>query len=154
NMKTVQIVAVILRTFGNTELRKFLEKDERLRQAIGFERVPDRTCIGRRLSGLVPEAGQQIALLGRQIVDEVRPEDEQHEVSAIDGRMYKAQGPKWHKSDRQKDVMPWTCSTPTSNPNCPRAVIADGSKATLVAQGLGFPEPVPIFAAWHPNNEN
>src|SRR5262249_51319936 len=24
----------------------------------------------------------------------------------------------------------------------------------LVVQGLAFPEPVPIFATWHPNNEN
>ena len=30
-------VAVTLRTFGNTELRKLLEKDRRLRQAMGFE---------------------------------------------------------------------------------------------------------------------
>jgi hypothetical protein len=123
-------VAMTLRTFGNTELRKFLEKDERLRQAMGFERVPDRTCIWRRLSGLAPEAEQQIALPGRQIVDEVRPEEEQPEVRAIDGRMYKAQGQKLHKSDRQKDVVPWACATSTSNPNGPKAVIADGSKAT------------------------
>jgi hypothetical protein len=65
-----------LRTFGNTELRKLLEKDQRLRQAMGFERVPHGACIGRRLSGLVPEAEQQIALLGQQIIEEVRPEDE------------------------------------------------------------------------------
>jgi hypothetical protein len=42
-------VAVTLRTFQNSELRKLLEKDERLRQAPGFERVPHRTCIGRRI---------------------------------------------------------------------------------------------------------
>src|SRR5215468_4500136 len=90
-------VAVTLRTFGNTELRKLLEKDRRLRQAMGFERVPHSACIGRRLSGLVPEAEQQIALLGRQIAEEVHPEEEHSEVSAIDGRMYKAQGPRWHK---------------------------------------------------------
>jgi hypothetical protein len=45
-------------------------------------------------------------LLGRQIVEEVQPEDEHSEVSAIDGRMYKAQGPKWRKFDRQKDSGP------------------------------------------------
>src|SRR5262245_17286887 len=99
-------IAVTLRTFSNSELRKLLEKDERLRQAIGFERVPLRTCIGRRLSSLVPEAEQQIALLGQQIVEEVKPEADQPKVSAIDGRMYKAQGPKWHKSDRQKGLVP------------------------------------------------
>jgi hypothetical protein len=80
-------VAVTLRTFGNTELRKLLEKDQRLRQAMGFERVPHQTCIGRRLSGLVPEAEQQIALLGQRIVEEVKPEADQPKISAIDGRM-------------------------------------------------------------------
>src|SRR5262245_45480337 len=99
-------VAVTLRTFGNTELRKLLEKDQRLRQGLGFERVPHRTCIRQRLGGLVPKAERQIALLGRQIVEEVQPEEEHSEVSAIDGRMYKAQGPKWHKSDRRKDIVP------------------------------------------------
>jgi hypothetical protein len=69
-------VAVTIRTFSNSELRKLLEKDQRLCLAMGFERVPHRISIGRRLSSLVPEAEQQIALLGRQIVAEVRPEDE------------------------------------------------------------------------------
>jgi len=100
------LVAVTLRTFGNIELRKLLEKDQRLRQALGFERVPQGASIGRRLSGLAPEAEQQIALPGLQIVEEVRPEGERSEGSAIDGRMYKTQVPKSHKSDRQKDIAP------------------------------------------------
>src|SRR5262245_30929068 len=99
-------VAVTLRTFSDSELRKLLEKEERLRRALGFERVPHRTCIGRRLSGLVLEAEQQIALLGKQLVEEVKPEADQPKASAIDGRMYKAQSPKWHKSDRQKGLVP------------------------------------------------
>src|SRR5262249_11075557 len=73
---------------------------------MGFDRVPHGTCIGRRLSGLVPKAERQIALLGQRIVEEVQPEDEHSEVSAIDGRRYQAQGPKWHKRDRQKDLLP------------------------------------------------
>jgi hypothetical protein len=28
------------------------------------------------------------------------------DISAIDGRVYKAQGPKWRKSDRQQDIAP------------------------------------------------
>jgi hypothetical protein len=50
----------------------------------------------------VLEAEQQIALLGQQIVEEVGPEADLSKVGAIDRRMYKAQGPKWRKSDRQK----------------------------------------------------
>ena len=47
-------VAVTLRTFRDSELRK----------AIGFKSVPHRTTIGRRLTGLVTEAENQIAALG------------------------------------------------------------------------------------------
>ena len=97
------VVAVTLRTFRDSELRKLLEKDNRLRRAMGFSRVPHRTSIGRRLTGLVPDAEQQIALLGQLIVAEVKPEADQSEVSAIDGRMYKAQGPLWHKKDREQE---------------------------------------------------
>ncbi len=100
------VVAVTLRTFRDSELRKLLEKDQRLCQAMGFPRVPHRTSIGRRLAGLVPEAEHQIALLGQLIVDEVKPAADQSAVSAVDGRMYKAQGPLWHKADREKDVVP------------------------------------------------
>jgi hypothetical protein len=80
------VVAVTLRTFRDSELRKLLEQDQDLRQALGFERVPHRTSIGRRLSGLVAEAEEQIALLGERIVAEVKPEAEQPAVSALDGR--------------------------------------------------------------------
>jgi hypothetical protein len=50
-------------------------KNQRLRQAKGFERLPHRTSIRRRLSGLALEVKQQIALLGRRIVEEVQPEE-------------------------------------------------------------------------------
>src|SRR5215218_4616475 len=82
------IVAITTRTFKASELRKLLERDQRLRRVLGLVRVPHRTCIGRRLTALVPEAEAQIAALGQQLVTEVQPEAEQSEVSAIDGRMY------------------------------------------------------------------
>src|SRR5215510_7143759 len=47
------VVAVTMRTFRDSELHKLLEKDPRLLQELGFERVPHRTTIGRRLSALV-----------------------------------------------------------------------------------------------------
>ena len=132
-----------------------MEKDRRLRQALGFERVPHRTSIGRRLSGLVPEAERQIALLGRQIVEDVEPEAEQPKVSAIDGRMYKAQGPKWHKSDRQKSLVPVDLRNVDTESKWSKSGYRGWVQGyRLVAQGLAFPEPVPIFAAWRPNNEN
>lgn len=148
-------VAVTLRTFSNSELRRLLEKDDRLRQAIGFERVPHRTCIGRRLSKLVPEAEGQIALLGKRLVEEVKPEAEQPTLSAIDGRMYKAQGPKWHKTDRQKGLVPEGLRNVDIESKWSKSGYRGWVQGyRLVLQGLAFPHPVPIFATWRPNNEN
>ena len=95
-----------MRTYRDSELRELLEKDQKLRQALGFERVPHRTTIGRRLSGLVSEAEPQIAWLGDRILAEVKPQAEQQEVSAVDGRMYQALGPKWHQRDRKRGLAP------------------------------------------------
>jgi hypothetical protein len=70
-----------MRTFRNSELRKLLEKDPKLRQALGFKRVPYRTQIGRRLSGLAPKAEQQIVLLGQQIVNDRTSLPADHSIS-------------------------------------------------------------------------
>lgn len=55
-------VAVTLRIFSDSELRELIEKDERLRHAMRFERALRLTCIRRQLSGLAPEAERQTAL--------------------------------------------------------------------------------------------
>jgi hypothetical protein len=121
---------------------------------MGFKRVPHRTSIGRRLSSLVPEAEQQINLLGQRIVEEIKPESDRPKVSAIDGRMYQAQGPKWHHADRKKDVIP----PGLRNVDVESEWSKSGYRGRvqgyrLLLQGLVFPAPVPIFAAWRPNNE-
>jgi hypothetical protein len=148
------VVAVTMRTFRDSELRKLLEKDNRLRHAMGFSRVPHRTCIGRRLVGLVPEAEQQIALLGQLIVDEVKPEADQSEVSAIDGRMYKAQGPKWHTKQRAKGLVPVGLRNVDTESKWSKSGYRGWIQGyRLLLQGLAFPEPVPITAFWRPNNQ-
>ena len=40
------VVGVVLRTFKPQELATLLTKDARLRQALGFERVPHRRTLG------------------------------------------------------------------------------------------------------------
>jgi hypothetical protein len=149
------VVAVTMRTFRDNELRKLLEKDEKLRQALDFERVPHRTSIGRRLCDLVAEAEQQIALLGQRIVEEVKPQAGQSQVSAIDGRMYKAQGPAWHKSDRKQDLVPVGLRNVDTESRWSKSGYRGWVQGyRLVLQGLAFPAPVPIFAAWRSNNEH
>lgn len=88
------VVAVTLRTFKGLELRRLLEKDARLRQELGFERVPHRRTIARRLAALQPEAEAQVTALGQQVVEQVEPQDGLPVAASIDGRMYEAQGPK------------------------------------------------------------
>jgi hypothetical protein len=143
-----------MRTFRDSELRKLLEKDQKLRDAMGFQRVPHRTCIGRRLSSQVPEAEQQIALLGELIRAEVTPETDQSEVSAIDGRMYQAQGPKLHQRDRRKDLVPSGLRNVDTESKWSKSGYRGWVQGyRLLLQGLVFRAPVPIFAAWRPNNE-
>lgn len=149
------VAAVSMRTYKDSELRKLLEKDADLHQWLGFERLPHRTTIGRRLAGLVPEAEGQIAAFGERVVEQVKPLPEQPEASAIDGRMYEAQGPKWHKKDRQAGVVP----PGLRNVDTESAWSKSGYRGwvqghRLLLQTLVFPFPVPIFAAWRPNNEN
>jgi hypothetical protein len=148
-------VAVTLRTFGNSELRRLLEKDDQLRRALLFSRVPHRTQIGRRLSGLVAEAEQQIALLGQQLVEQVQPQDDRSQLSAIDGRMYEARGPRWHKKDRQRKRLPAGLRNVDQDSRWSKSGYRGWVQGfRLVVQGLVFPAPVPIFAAWRANNLN
>lgn len=149
------VVAVTLRTFRDSELHQLLRKDERLQKALGFKRLPHRTTIGRRLAGLVPEAEQQIALLGQVIVEAVKPADDQSEVSALDGRMHQAQGPRWHKKDRLKGLVPVGLRNVDTESQWSKSNYRGWVQGyRLILQGLVFPFPVPIFAAWRANNDN
>jgi hypothetical protein len=149
------VVAITTRTFRDSELRKLLEKDHRVRQAVGFGRVPHRTTIGRRIARLVPEAEAQIAALGQQLVTEVTTPASQSQISALDGRMYQAEGPKWHKQDRVKGLVPIGLRNVDRESKWSKSGYRGWVQGyRLVLQGLVFPEPVPVFAVWRPNNEN
>jgi hypothetical protein len=119
-----------------------------LRKALGFDRVPHRRTIERRMQSLIPEAEAQIAHLGEQLKQVVQPLDEQPQVSAIDGRMYAAQGPFWHQKHRELGLIPLNLR----NVDTESAWFKSGYRgwvqgSRLVLQGLVFPEPVPLFAA-------
>lgn len=148
------LVAVTLRTFKERELHRLLAHDARLRDELGFGRVPHRRTIERRLQALIPEAEVQIAHTGERIKEEVKPVGGQPQMSAIDGRMYQARGPLWHKQQREAGVIP----------NGLRNVDTDSSWSKsgyrgwvqgyrLILQTLVFPEPVPLTAFWRANTE-
>jgi hypothetical protein len=148
-------VAVITRTFRDSELRKLLASDSALLEALEMPRVPHRTTIGRRLASLVPEAESAINLLGKQVLEEVEPHKDQSQVSAIDGRMYQASGNLWHKSSRSKGVIPTGVRNIDRESNWSKSGYRGWVQGyRLVLQGLVFPYPVPVFAAWRANNLN
>jgi hypothetical protein len=146
------VVAVVLRTFKPQELRTLLVKDDGLRQALGFERVPHRRTLARRLDTTLPEAEAQVQALGQQILTEVELGPDEPQASAIDGRMYQAQGPLWHKRDREQERIP----PGLRNVDTDSAWSKSGYRGwvqgyRLVLQGLVFPAPVPLFARWCSN---
>lgn len=148
------VAAVALRTFKERELFRLLTKDQLLRERLGFARVPHRRTIERRMQSLIPEAEAQIAHLGEQIKEEVPPTNERPLMSAIDGRMYEAQGPRWHQKHRKLGIIPQGLR----NVDGESAWFKSGYRGwvqgyRLVLQGLVFPEPVPLFAAWRLNTD-
>jgi|SRR5215204_2563478 len=148
------VAAVALRTFRERESHRLLSQDAALRDVLGFARVPHRRTIERRMQSLIPEAEAQVAALGRQIAEEVAPASEQPQTSAIDGRMYAASGPRWHKQQRRAGRIPLGLR----NVDTESAWSKSGYRGwvqgyRLVLQGLVFPAPVPLFAAWRLNSE-
>ena len=149
------VVAVALRTFRDRELHKLLTRDESLRRALEFVRVPHRTTIGRRLVSLIAEAEAQVQRLGEIIKAEVAPQANQSQVTVVDGRMYQAQGPKWHASDRRRErVPPGLRNVDTASSWAKSGYRGWVQGYQLLVQGLVFPYPVPLWAAWRPNCEN
>lgn len=149
------VVAVTLRTFRDSELHKLLAQDAGLCAALEFKRVPHRTTIGRRLSSLVAAAEAQITALGQVLVREVKPTDAQTPTSALDGRMYQALGPRWHKADREKGLVPVGLRNVDTEAQWSKSGYRGWVQGyRLILQGLVFPFPVPLFAAWRPNTAN
>jgi hypothetical protein len=150
----LSVVAVTLRTFTASELYRLLLRDVALRQAIGFMSVPHRITIDRRLKQLLPEIEAQVAILGKQLSHQVRLRAPEPQTSAIDGRMYEALGPKWHRQDRLKGRVP----VGLRNVDTESAWFKSGYRGwvqgyRLVLQGLVFPYPVPLFATWQSNSK-
>lgn len=147
------VTAVILRTFKNSELHRLLRQDTGLRERIGFVRVPHRVTIGRRLCGLLPVAEARIAELGHRFLAEMA--GEQSAVSAVDGRMYEAVGPKWHARHRAEGFVPPGLRNVDTESTWSKSAYRNWIQGfRLVCQSLVFPFPVPLAAVWRPNAMN
>jgi hypothetical protein len=147
------VVGVVLRTFKPQELCTLLNKDGSLRERLGFSRVPHRRTVERRLDATLPEAEAQVAVLGQQILVVVEPGPDHPQASAIDGRMYQAQGPLWHKRAREQDRIPARLRNVDTESVWSKSGYRGWVQGyRLVLQGLVFPAPVPLFARWCPNS--
>ena len=149
------VVAVVTKTFSDSALHRLLLGDEQLLRTLGFERVPHRTRLGKRLKSLREAAEEQVSLFGKTILAEVSPVETQSQVSATDGRMYQARGPLWHKKHRLEGIIP----TGLRNVDVESKWSKSGYRGwvqgyRLVLQTLVFPEPVPLFAVWRENQLN
>ena len=148
------VVVGVLRTFKPQELHMLLAKDAKLRQALGLVRVPHRRTIERRLQATLPEAEAQVQALGHQIVAEVEPGPDEPQAAAIDGRLYQAQGPRWHAHDwDQGRVPPLLRNVDPESSWSKRGYRGWVQGYRWVLQGLVFPTPVPLFARWCLNSQ-
>jgi len=149
------VVAVVTKTFSDSELHRLLTKDAALLAVLEFPRVPHRTRILRRLKTLVPIAEEQISLFGKTILGETGKDDNHSQVSAADGRMYQAIGPKWHKKDRQNGVIPLGLRNVDTESSWSKSGYRGWVQGyRIVLQTLVFPTPVPLFAVWRENSRN
>ncbi|MDQ3711276.1 MAG: hypothetical protein M3388_03560 [Acidobacteriota bacterium] len=149
------VVAVVTKTFSDSELHRLLTKDAALLAVLEFPRVPHRTRILRRLKTLVSVAEEQISLFGKTILSEIGKDDNHSQISAVDGRMYQAIGPKWHNKDRREGVIP----VGLRNVDVESSWSKSGYRGwiqgyRIVLQTLCFPAPVPLFAVWRENSRN
>jgi len=146
------VVAVVTKTFADAELLRLLQLDAKLRETCGFARVPHRTTILRRLKSLTSQAERQISVLGAEILAKVAV-NQSPTVSAIDGRMYQALGPKWHKTNRQQGQIPLGLRNVDTQSEWFKSGYRGWVQGyRLVLQSLVFPFPVPLFATWQANN--
>jgi hypothetical protein len=149
------VVAVVLKTFSDSELHRLLKQDSALLRALEFPRVSHRTTIGRRIKLLIEPAEEQISLFGKQILSEIKPDDQLSQVSATDGRMYQASGPLWHKQDRIKDRIPQGLRNVDRESSWSKSGYRGWVQGyRLILQTLVFPEPVPLFSVWRENSRN
>jgi len=147
------VVAVVTKTFCDSEMFRLLSADAPLRAACGFSRTPHRITISRRLKALLPVAEEQIKLCGQRIVAEVVATQAQT-VSAVDGRMYEALGAKWHKADRLLNRIPSGLRNVDTESYWSKSGYRGWIQGyRLTMQTLVFPEPVPLFAAFRSNQE-
>src|SRR5438445_2852038 len=85
------------------------EEMRRLRALLTEDgRYPTRRTFERRLKALPATLPAQIGCLGRCLVELINPWAEGGRAAAIDSTVLRAHGGVWHKSDRERGIVPHT----------------------------------------------
>lgn len=74
----------------------------------GQGRFPSRRTWERRLARLPESLPDRIALIGQQLVAQIRPWTESGRAVALDSTVFRALGGVWHKTHREKGEVPHT----------------------------------------------
>lgn len=107
------LVMVLRRLHRVGELLAVLEEETsemRAARELLFEhgRLPSRRTFERRLRALPETLAQRIGLLGRRLVELMKPWERSGRAVAIDSTVLFARGGVWHKKDREAGVVPHT----------------------------------------------
>lgn len=98
------VMMTVRKIFRFKTQRRWLTQPPELLPVFGFATLPDRTTLSRRYKALYPALQQFLAFLRAWAddLDEAFQGDDLFE----DKSLFKAQGPVWHRKDRQAGIIP------------------------------------------------
>lgn len=107
------LVMIVRRVHRVSELLAVLGEETSEMRAVGkllFEhgRMPSRRTFERRLRAIPDALPERIALLGRRLVELMKPWGRSGRAVALDSTVLFARGGVWHKKDREAGVVPHT----------------------------------------------
>lgn len=92
------------RTYEFKAQHRWLQAHPEIRELLNFETVPHRTTLSRQYKKLAEVVSEFVAFVGNHVADLDEAFANTH--LAEDKSLFKANGPVWHQSDRQKGRVP------------------------------------------------
>lgn len=102
-MLRIFLLMVLKRMKEFAALYRYLQAHPDTRAACGLEQMPDESTLRKRIKKLRPSVKRQIRAWTRELI---KAGVCSAEVVAVDKKMIQAQGPLWHKADRQRNTIP------------------------------------------------
>jgi len=99
----VYVVSLLKPLRERRSLWRFLKTNPTVAAACGLERIPDRRTLDRRLAETIPQAEEQIRVLGLILSVEAVTSSV---TAASDGSAFATPGPVWHKKDKEAGIVP------------------------------------------------